>query len=238
MKVAVCGSGAYYSRGVAYLKEYGYELAEIASPEDAEKDTEVLVCLAYPKILKPKILKRFPKGCINFHCGLPNYRGRHPLQWMLIDGVKRIPCAVHYMTKGVDEGDIIEDTSFPVDRNETYATALAKVLDQVGPLLIAALYNIENDKVVRKPQGVGRYWPPRTPADSRINFNQPSAVVHRFINAMSDPMPNAFDGNGQKYTRSYLSEPGQICYNGPTEFFVATSDGFVKVEAIVRDISQ
>ena len=225
MKIAVCGTGAYYERGVAYLKAHGYEPQEVAEPTLAEAD--VLICLAHPKILRPKTLKRFPKGCINFHCGLPNYRGRHPLQWMLIDGVKRIPCAVHYMVKAVDEGDIIEDTSFAVDRNETYATALEKVLEQVGPLLVAALYNIEHDKVIRKPQGVGRYWPKRTPADSRVNFNQPSAVVHRFINAMADPMPNAFDGAGIKYKRSYLQSPGAIPVDGT---FIATADGYVLVE--------
>ena len=230
MKVAVCGTGEYYSRGVAYLKEHGYEPQEVAEPFEAEPDTDVLVCLAHPKILKPKTLKRFPKGCINFHPGLPNYRGRHPLQWMLIDGVKRIPCAVHYMVKKVDEGDIIEDTSVPVDRNETYATALAKVLDQVGPLLVAALYNIENDKVVRKPQAIGRYWPPRTPADSLVNFNQPSAAVHRFINAMADPMPNAFDAEGHKYKASSICNAGFVPEAKGNWKFVATLDGYVLVE--------
>lgn len=230
MKVAVCGQAQYFERGVAYLKEHGYDPELLENPDNADKDTDVLVCLAYPKILKSKTLKRFPKGCINFHCGLPNYRGRHPLQWMLIDGVKRIPCAVHYMVKAVDEGDIIEDTSIPVDRNETYATALEKVLEQVGPLLVAALYNIENDKVVRKPQPVGRYWPPRTPADSLINFNQPSAAVHRFINAMADPMPNAFDEAGWKYKRSYWIESGERPILKEKCEFIATSDGYLMVE--------
>lgn len=230
MKVAVCGTGVYYARGVAYLKDHGYTPQEVTDPLGAVSGTEVLVCLAYPKILKRPTLKRFAKGCINFHCGLPNYRGRHPLQWMLIDGVKRIPCAVHYMTTAVDEGDIIEDTSFPVDRNETYATALEKVLDQVGPLLVAALYNIENDRVVRKPQAVGRYWPRRTPEDSLVNFNQPSAVVHRFINAMADPMPNAFDEHGKKYKKSILLNPGTNTGLDKNWELRATADGFVVVE--------
>lgn len=223
MKVAVWGTGAYYERGIAYLKDYGHEVSEAAS---------VLICLAYPKILTSTELKRF-KHCINFHCGLPDYRGRHPLQWMLIEGVKRIPCAVHYMDADIDTGDIIVESSVEVDRNETYATALEKVLGMVGPLLVSALFHIWNDSVVRKKQGIGRYVPKRTEADSEFSFNQPSASVHRFINAMSSPMPNAFC-DGMTFKRSHIGEkPGRILDTTTDgRYVIATADGVVLVERV------
>ena len=223
MKVAVKGTGAYYERGIAYLQEFGYTIADSAN---------VLVCLAHPKILTAAQIAEYPKGCINFHCGLPNYRGRHPLQWMLIDGVRRIPCAVHYMDEGIDTGDIISESSFEVDRNETYATALEKVLKLVGPLLIEALYKIEHDQVRRKVQEIGRYWPRRTAADSSFSFDQPSATVHRFVNAMADGgMPNAFCGD-MKFKRSHIGEkPGRILDTTTDgRYVVATRDGVVLLE--------
>ncbi len=235
MKFAVAGSGEYLRVGVEYLKEYGYSPTVVEHPEDAPAHLRLLICLAYPRILRRPTLDRFPDGCINFHCGLPDYRGRHPLQWMLIDGVQRIPCATHYMDEDIDTGDIIEESSVPVDRNETYDSALAKVLSQVGPLLVATLWRIKKDQVLRKRQPVGRHWPPRTPIDSAIDFDQPSARVHRFINAMSDPMPNAYCEMAERrwtFKRSFIGEkPGRILDTTQSgRYVIATADGVVLVE--------
>ncbi len=221
MKVAMWGRGPYYESGLAYLKDYGHEVREKA---------DVLICLAHPEILKAPTLARF-KHCLNFHCGLPDYRGRHPLQWMLIEGVKRIPCAVHYMDEGVDTGDIIVESAVDVGRNETYASALEKILELVGPLLVSALFHIWNDSVVRKKQPIGRTISKRTETDSEFSFDQPSAAVHKFINAMSDPMPNAFC-NGMTFRRSYIGEkPGRILDTTVSgRYIVATADGIVMVE--------
>ena len=225
MKVAVWGTGQYYERGIAYIEDYGHEIAE------KDEKADVLICLAHPEILKRDTLSRF-KHCINFHCGLPDYRGRHPLQWMLIDGVKRIPCAVHYMDEDIDTGDIIVESSFDVSRNETYATALEKVIALVGPLLVSALFHIGNDSVKRKKQPSGRYWPKRTQKDSQFSFNQPSIAVHRFVNALSDGgMPNAHC-DGLTYKRSYIGEKaGRIIDTTVSgRYIVATADGIVMLE--------
>lgn len=222
MKVAVWGQGPFFECGLKYLEDSGYTVSDNA---------DLLVCLAYPRILQKAELKQWPQGVLNFHIGLPNYRGRHPLQWMLIEGEDRITCQIHYMDEGIDTGDIIEESSFSVTRNETYDSALAKVVDQIGPLLVAALYKIEHGKVVRQKQPTGRYWPKRTPADSEFTFDQPSLRVHRFINAMSGSMPTAFTGSN-KWKRSHIGErPGQIV-NTHGKLVIATRDGVVLVEPV------
>lgn len=169
---------------------------------------DLLVCLAHPKILKPSDWAPYKYGAINFHAGLPNYRGRHPLQWMLIDGVKEIPVAVHFIDEGVDTGDIIADDAIPVERNETYASALAKVTALVGPLVLEAIESIEAGKAGRK-QGAGLTIRKRTPDDSKVDLKLPSLEAHRFINALSDPMPNA-ELNGIKYKWSWWGDGKQI----------------------------
>lgn len=231
MKFAVCGTGEYLSKGIEYLKAHGYEPLLLPDPDDAPADTKLLICLAHPEILKQPTISRFQKGCLNFHCGLPNYRGRHPLQWMLIDGVDRIPVAVHYMDEGIDTGDIVSHDEIQVDRNETYASALEKVTAMVGPLLVEALNRIELDAVHPVKQVGGRYTRKRTPEDSKFSFDMPSAAVHRFINAMADPMPNAFDEDGNTYWRSDIGHfPGQIvALTTDGRYVVATADGVVLV---------
>ncbi len=223
LKFKVIGSGEYLRKGLKYLFEQGLSPSE---------DAELLVCLAHPEILRKDTLDQYPKGCINFHCGLPNYRGRHPLQWMLIDGVPEIPCAVHFMDEGVDTGPIIAKDVVPVDRNETYATALAKVTDMVGPLLIKAFELVEQHGFSGEYQDrIVPAMPCRTPELSALSFNHPSRQVHCFINALSDPMPNAFWGE-QKFKQSFSGTyPGEvIAETTDGKLVIATLDGVVLVQ--------
>lgn len=223
VKFACIGTGEYLRRGVSYLKEHGYEQAV---------DPELLICLAHPEILKRNTLEQYPLGCINFHAGLPKYRGRHPLQWMLIDGIPEIPVAVHQIDEGIDTGPIIVQDTIRVERNETYASALDKVTGKIGPMLVEALRRIELGvrPTPQDPSKMG-YIRRRTPEDSQIDFNMPSDKVHHFINAMSDPMPNAFAGD-RIFKRSYIGDyPGEIvakCTDGRT--VIATSNGVVLVD--------
>jgi methionyl-tRNA formyltransferase len=217
LKIEVWGSGEYLRRGMEVIGNL------VGTP------AELLVCLAHPKILKPQDWEPYKYGAINFHCGLPNYRGRHPLQWMLIDGVSEIPVAVHFIDEGVDTGNVIVESYVPVSRNETYASALDKVTEMVGPMALEAIRRVEAGcKGTKQPEG--RSIRKRTPEDSQFSFDMPSSAVHRFINAMADPMPNAFC-NAVRYKRSVQGEPGEILARlGGGWEVVATRDGYVLVE--------
>lgn len=224
MRIKVIGSGEYLRKGLNYLLSNGFYQSD---------DPELLVCLAHPEILKKEEIAKYAKGVINFHCGLPKYRGRHPLQWMLIEGVKTIPVAVHYIEEGIDTGPILADGHVHVYRDETYATALEKVTDCVGPLVVEAIRRIENG-IAAKPQDASQFIKPvakRTPDDSYIDLSWPSDRVHLFINAMASPMPNAFNGR-MTFKRSYSGAvPGEVlakCTDGRS--VISTGSGVVLVD--------
>lgn len=196
MKIEVWGSGEYLRAAASYIGQW------------VSSRPELLVCLAHPKILKKEDWAHYKYGAINFHCGLPNYRGRHPLQWMLIDGVEQIPVSVHYIDEGIDTGNILVHGYVGVDLNETYETALEKVCSRVGPMMNTAIRRVyEGDK--GQPQPEGRYVRKRTPEDSRRPISLPSLEAHRLINAMSDPMPNA-NWAGVTYKKSVIKDGFQI----------------------------
>lgn len=232
MKVAVCGSGQYLKRGLEDIIANGWEVSVCNHPEEAPGNTEVLLCLAYPKILNAKQLAYFHKGCYNFHAGLPFFRGRHPLQWMLIKGVPNIPIAVHRMDEGIDTGPIVVRDWVAMDRNETYASALEKVTAKVGDLMCRTLRQIECGATHSMEQPIGiEPLPRRTPEDSKLSFYWHSDVVHRFVNAMSDPMPNA-NCDGFVYKRSYIGDrPGDIVARTTDgRYVIATATGVVLVD--------
>jgi len=243
IKFAMAGTAGYLDEGVIFLGDNGY-IPELIIREGSVKDREgditgndleLLVCLAHPNILTESEIALFPKGCINFHTGLPDYRGRHPLNWMIIDGLKEIPVAVHYMVPEIDEGDVIVQDFIPVERHDDYGTLVVKIQKSQGPLLLSAIKQIENDCVHRVRQPEGRYTKKRTPTDSKIDWSRTSEGLTNFVRALGDPMPSAFaettGGEEVRFPRSYrgarVGEVIAITTDG--KYVVTTSDGVILV---------
>jgi len=248
IKYAVAGS-LNYSVKIDYLVSNGYQPELVIGPENIadyeaiikDKKIELLVCFAYPNILKKKELELFSKGCINYHSGLPKYRGRHPLNWMLIDGMKTIPNAIHYMDEGIDTGDILLQRNIVSERGDDYKTILHKQTLISQEMMLEAIKMIESGGVTRirqNPDELG-YTPKRKPEDSRMNWKSTSKQLHNFISALVDPMPNAFCYTEDKkisIRKSYIGPaPGIILYEiEDRKYVVSTGDGVVVVETDIK----
>ena len=71
-------------------------------------NADVIVVVAYGKILPKRILEAAKYGCINVHASLlPKYRGAAPIQWSVINGDKETGVTVMQMDEGLDTGDIL-----------------------------------------------------------------------------------------------------------------------------------
>jgi methionyl-tRNA formyltransferase len=94
---------------------------------------EIIVVVAYGKILPQQVLKLPLHGCINVHASLlPKYRGAAPIQWAIISGEKKTGITTMLMDEGLDTGDILlqEETDIYEDDN---AETLGKRLASSGP---------------------------------------------------------------------------------------------------------
>jgi len=256
IRYAVAGSLSYLTSGLQFLRESNVPPALEISGECFIKDhaTEIkdsgidlLVCLAFPKILTRGELDLFPKGCINLHAGLPKYRGRHPIPWMLIDGVDEIPVAIHFMDEGIDSGDIILQDTVLVSRDDNYSSVLSKVHGAGNELLLSAIHQIASGTEHRKKQHPIKmgYKKKRKPADSEVSLSMSSINLHRAINALSDPMPNAFCrtyGGEVIFAQSFIGDqPGEVLAKTECgKYIVSTGDGVIFVETktslVVGDI--
>jgi methionyl-tRNA formyltransferase len=200
---------------------------------------ELLVCFAYPKILKKEEIDLFKKGCINYHSGLPKYRGRHPLNWMIIDGLKNIPNAIHYMDTGIDTGDIILKKNIICDREDDYASLLNKQTYLSQEMMLEAIHLIEAGNVKRSIQNKNElgYTRKRTPEDSKIDWKKESRELHNFISALVNPMPNAFSMKKKSHTKVEIKKSiiGDDCGVVLAElekykYVISTGDGIVLVD--------
>lgn len=81
---------------------------------------DLIVVVAYGKILPKEILNIPPYGCINVHASLlPKYRGAAPIQWAVINGDKETGITTMYMDEGMDTGDIILKETVSIGEDET-----------------------------------------------------------------------------------------------------------------------
>jgi len=146
------------------LKKYQLtekSVSNVNAPEFIEylqaQETDLLVSIAFPKILKTPILEAPRLGCINYHTALlPDYRGRQPLFWALYHNESEVGISVHEMNAGIDSGAIIEQTRLDVLPTDSLHNLYLKTTKHGAPLLAEAIQKlakgdparIENDPEV------------------------------------------------------------------------------------------
>ena len=200
---------------VLYLKKLD---KKVTLKQVKEIKPDIIVCLEYPYRLSKSMLD-YPKyGCINAHYSLlPKYRGRHPIQWAMINGETEIGVTVHYMTEDMDAGDIILQNKIQINCNFRYNTVYTIAKNMAEALLGVAVQLIQQGIAPRTPQDHSQatFAPRRVPEDSYIDYidieYMTAKQIASFVNAMSYPMPNAFiygnDGIRVYFTGAYIEEP-------------------------------
>ncbi len=228
------------------LKEWAEKLnvpyipcQNVNSPEfiqDIEKyDADLFISMSFNQILKNEIIN-FPRfGFINCHAGaLPFYRGRNPLNWVLINGESSFGITVHYVDEGIDTGDIIEQRLYPITLTDDYDSLLNRAIYECANVLHSATVKIHTESVQSIKQTdihpVGTYFGMRTFGDEIIAFNWPANQVHNFIRAINKPGPCArcyIDKKEYAILTSELIENAPVYIATIGEVIGRTVDGIV-----------
>lgn len=164
--------------------------------EDVLKQTapDVIVVVAYGKIL-PEYVLNFPKyGCINVHASLlPKYRGAAPIQWSIINGERETGITTMYMEKGLDTGDMILKHAVPIAAEETTGTLHDKLMALGAQTLLETLEQIENGTAPREQQDDSQscYAPMIDKTTALIDWNKHAQEICNLIRGMN-PSPFAY----------------------------------------------
>lgn len=147
------------------VKEYALEKGlKVYQPEKVKNNVEfideiktlnpdLIVVVAYGKILPKEILDIPKYGCINVHASLlPKYRGAAPIQWAVLNGDKVTGVTTMYMDIGMDTGDIILKEETNIDENETTGELWDRLSKIGGELLIKTVKEIEEGTAPRIKQ--------------------------------------------------------------------------------------
>ncbi|MGH1487436.1 MAG: methionyl-tRNA formyltransferase [Cellvibrionaceae bacterium] len=157
---------------------------------------DVFVSMSFNQILRKDILSVPSEGFINCHAGaLPFYRGRNPLNWVLINDEKEYGITVHYIDEGIDTGDIIRQNLYPIGDKDSYATLLSKAVNNCAEVLYQALKDIHQKKIQLIKQytihPVGTYFTQRVKGDENISFEWSARFFFNFVRAITLPGPGA-----------------------------------------------
>ena len=169
-------------------------------------DCDLFISMSFDQILKQPIIGMPSLGFINCHAGsLPFYRGRNPLNWVLINGEQSFGITVHYIDQGIDTGDIIEQVKFPISKFDNYRTLLDKASVECGNVLDKAVKKIiaKNVMPIRQVDlhPKGSYFRKRINGDENIKFQWGAERCFNFIRGISKPGPGArCIVNGQEYS--------------------------------------
>lgn len=181
---------------------------------------DVIVVVAYGRILPPDILALPPLGCINVHASLlPRLRGAAPIQWSIIRGETETGVTTMHMAEGLDTGDMILQRSTPIDPEETAGELFERLSAMGAELLIETLRQLEAETAPRMAQDdtLATLAPPLQKEEARLDFSKSPAEFCQLVRGCH-PAPGAhtlFDGRPLKVHRAAIVEglsgrPGQL----------------------------
>lgn len=202
-----------------------------------EVNPDIIVVVAYGKLL-PEYILNYPKyGCINIHGSLlPKYRGAAPIQYTILNGEVEGGVTSMYMAKGMDTGDMILKKSTPITENDTAGT-LHDTLAIIGAeLLLETLDAIKEGTAPRHVQddGEATYASQLTKEMGNIDWNKSADEVINLIRGL-DPWPSAYSfANGKRFKiftskkEDRSGEAGKVIEVG-NGVLVACGEGSVRI---------
>lgn len=239
-----------------YAQERGipvYQPATLRGDEFAATlqtiDPELIVVVAFGKILPANVLD-YPKyGCINVHGSLlPAYRGAAPMQRAILEGQTETGITTMFMDVGLDTGDMLLTGKVAIGENDNFETIHDKLGVCGAETLLRTLSELKAGTLSRIKQDDSRatYAAKIEKEDCELRFDVPAREVHNRIRALS-PIPLSFthtpDGKLLKITASEVStrkkpdgaQPGTVVSLADGRVSVACADGCVDLLAVLPE---
>lgn len=144
---------------------------------------DVIVVVAYGKILPKEILSAAKYGCVNGHASLlPKYRGASPIQWCIVCGETETGVTTMLMDEGMDTGDILETVTVKIGENETAEELFERLSDISADLMLSTINKLEKGEITpKKQEGEATYAPIIKKEMALLDFNKPAKELFNAV---------------------------------------------------------
>ncbi|UUE37621.1 bifunctional UDP-4-amino-4-deoxy-L-arabinose formyltransferase/UDP-glucuronic acid oxidase ArnA [Pectobacterium aroidearum] len=162
---------------------------------------DVIFSFYYRTLLSDDILQLPSFGAFNLHGSLlPRYRGRAPVNWVLVNGETQTGVTLHKMVSRADAGDIVAQSVVAIDDEDTALTLHGKCRTAAAVLLAQQLPLIRSREIMLTPQDESQasYFGRRTAADGLIDWQKSAREINNLIRAVTEPYPGAFTFLGER----------------------------------------
>lgn len=213
---------------------------------------DVIVVVAYGKLLPKEILEMPKYGCINVHGSLlPAYRGSAPIQWAIINGETTTGITTMYMNEGMDTGDMILKREIEISHEDTYGTLYDKLKKLGGKAIVETLEKIADGIIPREKQSDNcSYAPMIEKSLGNIDWDKSAVSIRNLIRGLN-PTPGAYtklddsimkiwkaevlnlQNFSEKYGELNFAIPGTVLIaNSKDGLFVSTGEDVLKIEEL------
>ena len=149
-----------------------------------EINPDVIVVVAYGKIL-PKEILDFPKyGCVNGHASLlPHLRGASPIQWSIVSGDEYSGVTTMLMDEGMDTGDILEVKKVKIGERETAEQLFDRLSVISADLTVSTLEKLQKGEItpVKQNESEATYAPIIKKDMAKLDFTKTAEENERAV---------------------------------------------------------
>lgn len=157
---------------------------------------DLLLSFYFREMIQARFLEIPKLGAYNLHGSLlPKYRGRAPINWVLVKGESETGVTLHAMTPKPDDGAIIGQVRLPIHWDDTALSLTLRSAEASRDLvkdLVPKLVDGTAPRLDQKALGPSTYFGGRKPEDSRLDFAMTAQEAFNQLRAVADPWPNAF----------------------------------------------
>jgi methionyl-tRNA formyltransferase len=204
---------------------------------------EIIVVVAYGRILPKTILDLAPYGCLNVHYSLlPKYRGAAPAAWTIISGESTAGVTTMKLVEKMDAGPIYLQEAATVAPDETTGSLQDKLTPIGARLLLETVSRLKMGSLIPQEQDESAvtFAPIIKKEDGLIDWSQPAIAIERRVRGF-DPWPGAYSHIGGKLLKIHKARvvaadaklnPGEVMKADEGGFWVATSSGVLELEEV------
>ena len=179
----------------------------------------------YRYMIPQEMLDTARVAALNLHGSLlPKFRGRCPVNWVLIEGEQKSGVTLHVMEAKADTGDIVAQKEVEITFDDTAHSLFLKLASAARLLMRDILPQLISGRFPRMAQtGPSSYYGGRRPEDGLIDWSHDALTIYNLIRAVTHPYPGAFTFMEGKKLFIWRAEPVQITHTAPSGTFISTN---------------
>jgi methionyl-tRNA formyltransferase len=186
----------------ALCRDKGIPTVTPSSPNTPEwiakiRDTnpDYIFSFYYRYMISGDILSIPRYGSYNLHGSLlPKYRGRCPVNWVIIKGETETGVTLHEMEVKPDAGAIVAQRRVEISSEDTAHSLFGKLQDEAALMLDQCLPDMAKGTITKTSQDLskGSYFGGRKPEDGKIDWRAPAVQIYNLVRGVTHPYPGAY----------------------------------------------